>query len=389
VRRTTIQIGQTLLPPMGRHGRPRYATGAAYQIFDNRGQLLGNWNAVGEKGTFLLDRVAGLVKIVATYRAGNDVYYGEAVADFSANDRYSNEMRLQRLIAQPTTVPVDVRTHVVVGVRQGKNALEGVVVQLADAHGRLLAAFASDGTGQVRFEHIPAGQYLVSIRGTSIHQLVTVDDKASGGPDFPLYIPAGVRVSPLPPSQLGSVPNLVPGIYVLARDLDVGVVHEVGRHQLLVLVPQNRRTVSGLLNLGHGVSAVVFSALKVNGELKMMMANQPLGQADLQAARDFVAGVSGHYRPEAASVGLSDPASVDRQIQRLIQSANYYNTYEAAHPIAYPPLGGALDPRNCLNSNSWAQSIVEYVIGPRRVLEDFTGNDVCNTNRIDRRYFGV
>ena len=64
-----------------------------------------------------------------------------------------------------------------------------------------------------------------------------------------------------------------------------------------------------------------------------------------------------------------------------------YQAQEMKKNIPYPNgLGGQFD-KGCLDSNSFAQSLIEHSVGIGRVHQDFDGVDACNTNRINSSYF--
>ena len=175
---------------------------------------------------------------------------------------------------------------------------------------------------------------------------------------------------------------LTPGVYVAARNL-AGVAF-VGTHQFLILVPQNPQNYRGqLADLGDGTLGFVMGAHNDHGRLRVRMFEPSDVQATRQLTNPHRYGTS--FSPEFDRVVLLSQ-SVDSVISNLLRARDRYIYAENRLPIPYPSAPGQFGP-NCLNSNSWAQSIVEYVVGPRRVREDFTGADTCHENRIASFYF--
>ncbi len=180
-----------------------------------------------------------------------------------------------------------------------------------------------------------------------------------------------------------------PGIYVAARDL-AGAAF-LGTHQFLVLVPQNPRRFRGKLrDLGDGTRGIVIGAHNVGGRLRV----KRFERSDFQAARQyfnpgqFVQLLTPDFDTEFDLVDLSRSRwkSIDGAIAAVLRAVERYEVNEARRPIRYPSFSGQFR-RNCINSNSWAQSVIQFVAGSGAVREDFSGLDTCHQNRISRSYF--
>lgn len=65
--------------------------------------------------------------------------------------------------------------------------------------------------------------------------------------------------------------------------------------------------------------------------------------------------------------------------KRIIRLIENYIFNQKTDPIRYPTLGIGV------NSNSWAQSIIEYSGGT--VNSNMTGLDISNSKRVPRTYF--
>jgi phage tail protein X len=91
---------------------------------------------------------------------------------------------------------------------------------------------------------------------------------------------------------------------------------------------------------------------------------------------------------EVVSVYLSKTGkSVDEAIKALVMAANRYQDEERKRPINYPDDVFGQFAKGCLNSNSWAQSLIEHTFGKGEVKEDMPGIDTCKVSRIDAAYF--
>src|SRR5262249_10454175 len=137
---------------------------------------------------------------------------------------------------------------------------------------------------------------------------------------------------------------------------------------------------------------IVVSANNVGGRLKVQGFANPNG-ADFQATQQYF---DPTRRPRfirkfhtlVANVNLSGTGnSIDDVIAEIVSAAQDYTANEAKHHIKYPFAGG-LFKHNCINSNSWAQSVIVVVAGNNAVQEHFPGRfDKCHQNRIPSSYF--
>lgn len=181
--------------------------------------------------------------------------------------------------------------------------------------------------------------------------------------------------------SVASPSRLPPGVYVAGRNLNM-TGGSLGTHQYLILVPNGPYQFS-TRDLGDGTQGIVIGAHN-RRRLKLVQ----FETADVRATREYVnlAGSSGgDFDTTVALVNIGS-RSLTTTIARLLDAGRYYARYEKRHPIPYPSIGQMLRGRG-LNSNSWVQSLVQYVVGPRRVQEDFPGNDLLHEKRIPRRYF--
>jgi hypothetical protein len=180
-----------------------------------------------------------------------------------------------------------------------------------------------------------------------------------------------------------------PGVYVAARDL-AGPAF-LGTHQFLILIPQNPRRFRGKLrDLGDGTLGIVVGAHNVGGRLKVKF----FEPSDLRATREFfnpgryVGLLAPDFDTEIDLVDLSRSryGGIDAAIARILKAIDRYQVNEARKPISYPSFAGQFR-RNNINSNSWAQSVIQWTVGRGAVQEDFTGFDLGHQNRVKRSYF--
>ncbi|MFM2067857.1 MAG: hypothetical protein RLZZ584_2766 [Pseudomonadota bacterium] len=176
-------------------------------------------------------------------------------------------------------------------------------------------------------------------------------------------------------------------IYLGSRDLN-GV--PIGTHQFLVLTGHYllacransaREAEARYLGKqgGQDVYGVVVGAHKVGGKLVVKY----FEDADLAATMEYFGGrptsfFSSDFDAEMFPVAfgtLPDTAS----IERVLECIENYRTNVSESPIDYPTLGVGF------NSNSWAQSVVQYTGGS--TTEDSSGLDVSSGRRIPQIYF--
>jgi hypothetical protein len=193
---------------------------------------------------------------------------------------------------------------------------------------------------------------------------------------------------------------------VASRDLES---FPLGRHQYLILIPQNPGQLDELppdeqpQDLGADTRGIVISAgpmFPLHKGHKQLRAGY-FADADLIATEQCLNpnllkhSNERHFHPRVLTVSLAGTkwTSIDKAITAIIDAANYYNDYERNHPIDYPFLGGVtkkLKHKPCYNSNSWAQSIIQYVVGPGAVQGQFPGGNLlnlCQNDRIPPVYF--
>jgi hypothetical protein len=174
---------------------------------------------------------------------------------------------------------------------------------------------------------------------------------------------------------------LAPGVYVAARHLNMTGFAALGSHQFVFVVLSSSSEVSNMRFVaGHRV--IIFGAYDVNGRLGAVL-NAP---SDIEALNHYINGAAAL---DVARVPLED--SPDVAMLRLTNNYQHYLIHSSDKPITYPAKGG-LAGLGCassttFNSNSWAQSLVEYTFGRGVVRDDFAGFDICHGNRIPGEYF--
>ena len=179
------------------------------------------------------------------------------------------------------------------------------------------------------------------------------------------------------PDQFGE-----PGIYVLARDLKFS---PVGTHQFIVLVPEDPNF-PGATDLGNGVKGIVLGAQADAGRLRVRFRDGSDVRATQEYAnpKDNVKPWWPDYSTEAHQAEIGN-RSVDTLIQNVLDATDNYiaNENESNIPYPYWPVGDEK-----VNSNSWVQSIIEYVVGPGAVPGHFDySRDLLHENRIPEPYF--
>ena len=171
-------------------------------------------------------------------------------------------------------------------------------------------------------------------------------------------------------------------VYIGARDLS-GLA--IGTHQFIVIAKHGafapRQIGFNTIHarpLGKGHYGIVIGAQN-RGNLKVEF----FEKGDFTAAQEHFGAVQTHwyksdYDAELYQVrfnSLSDKQAIDKVILRI----ESYLLNQSQDPIRYPTAGLGV------NSNSWAQSIIEYAGG--KGMQDFKGLDVSNTKRIPKTYF--
>jgi hypothetical protein len=161
-----------------------------------------------------------------------------------------------------------------------------------------------------------------------------------------------------------------------------------GTHQFLVLVPEHPENFPRCRDLGNGQRGIV-----VGAHNRVSLKVEWFEPSDWQAVREYV-NPAGYVRDDwpdfDTQVERADTSAAGKRIDAVI--ADVLAAVEAnerhgrVHPRQYPSFRGQFAP-GCINSNSWAQSAVEAVLGPGRVREDFRGADNCHQNRIPASEF--
>jgi hypothetical protein len=143
--------------------------------------------------------------------------------------------------------------------------------------------------------------------------------------------------------------------------------------------------VPDVVDLGGGTRGVVLGAYAVGGKLGAS-ANAP---SDVTALRSQLTSEGSAVELHKVEVGGGRLCVADSDVQ-LISVYRAYKTYQqrsAARPIAYPDgLGGQLSV-SCLNSNSFAQSLIANAVWQPAVTNDVSGLDLCSANPISPSYF--
>lgn len=172
--------------------------------------------------------------------------------------------------------------------------------------------------------------------------------------------------------------TLDPGIYVAARRLSGSGLASRGAHQFVVMVIGKEALqcyANAIVVEKHTV--IVLGAYNISG--KLLPAYN--ATSDVEALRNHLSGaVTLDIDKVKSKVDLNEARAL---LQLLTHT---YQQKSEKSPIAYPASGG-LFTSNCLNSNSFAQSIVEYAFGKNAVKEDFDGSDICKSNRIPTKQF--
>ena len=181
---------------------------------------------------------------------------------------------------------------------------------------------------------------------------------------------------------------LQPGVYVVGREIE-GRAYGLGTHQYVIAIPEQPKNFKGIRDLGYGIKGFVISAdYKVINNKPYLFGGTFVSDGDIQYTKRIASLGTGKEEIKdfdynrIAKVDV-DQRGVDETIKSLLFAADLYSRNAKKFPIPYNnrplPYGPGF------NSNSWTQSIIEYVGG--KVKEDFPGFDWLNNNRIDTRYF--
>lgn len=167
--------------------------------------------------------------------------------------------------------------------------------------------------------------------------------------------------------------TLDPGIYVAARRINESGLARLGSHQFVVMViGDEAKQCYANATVVEKHNVIVLGAYNIDG--KLLPAYN--ATSDVGALRNHLSGAS---KLDIEKVKTSTDLNEARALLQLLTYT--YEQKSKKKAIAYPASGGLFESK-CLNSNSFAQSIVEYAFGKNAVKEDFDGMDICNSNRI-------
>lgn len=375
-------------------------SGITVTVYDDRGQ------AKLTSKTDIYGKVDFLGLSLSRYRAIADFTddkgrWFQGHWDFEGRVSYPNAGRVtwsiwvQEVVKPASTTPGKGGNTITANVKdlQDSKTVPGVRVQLLDGNRNVIETYRSNSLGQVSFRQLGTGRFYVEAFDTSKNRWVsataaahTTFDREHGRAWSP-KIQVGAVATPNPPPLSG---NLKPGVYVAARDLDIarGAVNGL-THQYVILIPANPDDFKGanVRDLGDGTRGIVIAAHNIDGKLQVRTFNH----ADLTATQQYLdpekytAPLIADYDPQVAPVNLSG-LRIDDTIRKILNARDHYVRYAQSHPLTYPSLPEQRVPK-VINSNSWAQSIIEYTVGRGRVLENFDGFDPGHQNRIPRNYF--
>lgn len=175
------------------------------------------------------------------------------------------------------------------------------------------------------------------------------------------------------------------GVYVAGRDLAGNAA--IGTHQFLVLVPQDPSKFK-TQDLGDGTQGIVIGAHN-----RTRLLAEFFEPADLQAIKEYsnpdkyVSYFRADFDTEVHPVDIGRYGT-DAAIQKILDSVKHYTSFENRYNHPYPSnTETLLNGPTLLNSNSWAQSVVEHNFGAGKVVEDFVGKDSGHQNRFPASYF--
>ncbi len=186
---------------------------------------------------------------------------------------------------------------------------------------------------------------------------------------------------------IGLAVELAPGVYVVGRDLQGAAF--VGTHQFVLMVPNDPAKFKSCRDLGNGKLGLIVSTINKDSRLLV----EWFDSGDWQAMKEYVnpekyvSRLKSDFDTEVATVDIGTK-NVDDVILVLLKSIELFAEKESKKNIRYP--GNASNMKNgadLLNSNSWAQSLIEHNVGRGRVKEDFSGADNGHQNRIPIEYF--
>lgn len=185
------------------------------------------------------------------------------------------------------------------------------------------------------------------------------------------------------------------GVYLTGRDL-AGMA-AIGTHLFIIIVTGDKKTrtvpyidpntkplsykkahVLKPQDLGDGTYGFVAGAQNKNSRLML----EYFETSDCQATREHYnwSKYGGYFADFDTEIHkVTSKKTVDVLIRLVFDCLGAYVDNETAEPIPYPSAGWGL------NSNSWAQSVIQYAGGT--APGDFSGVDLSGGERIPKAYF--
>jgi len=171
-------------------------------------------------------------------------------------------------------------------------------------------------------------------------------------------------------------------IYVGARDLS-GL--PIGTHQFIVITYSSRQSIM----IGRRVYVTRLLGPKVHGivigaQNRGTLNVEVFEKADTLAAQEHFGGVKkvwhkSDYDTEMKIVKFNGSEFSLHHERKLVSLVDAYFINQTLDPIRYPTAGAGF------NSNSWAQSVIEYSGG--KVGSNMKGLDIYHKRRIPETYF--
>ena len=183
---------------------------------------------------------------------------------------------------------------------------------------------------------------------------------------------------------------LQPGVYVVGREIE-GRAYGLATHQYVIAIPEQPKNFKGIRDLGYGIKGFVISAdYKVINNKPYLFGGTFVNKGDIEFTKKIAS--LGTDKEEIKDFDYNriakvdvDQRVVDKTIESLLFAADLYSRNAKKVPIPYNnrplPYGSGF------NSNSWTQSIIEYVVGKGKVKDDFPGYHLLSSNRIPKEYF--
>ena len=277
-------------------------------------------------------------------------------------------------------------------------------IELASADPNFVPDVDSTGRGQFGWGEMFGWLEKYSLSGFTSQKRENIRDGA-----YATYFAYNTEAKPLSISEAIEKRETVddlrsPGIILAARDLSGS---PVGTHQFLILVPEHPENFTNLVDLGDGTKGIIVAAYSSNGRLISAVndfddqdGDAALSQNDLDAAKELYNSkentslLKPDYSTIHRRIQLDDDRSVDDQIRAIILASENYKENERQYNIPYPKwhenLKGVVNNSSCMNSNSFAQSILRYVIDNPNVEDDigwFFVLDACHSTRIGDSLF--